>query len=1034
MMALVDQEDEEMIKKIEKGLEICENGIELMKNPVEIIETKLSKGINSEYIEHSPVLSADESVIIFTSKRKGTGDKISGDGTYFEDIYISKNKDGIWTEPHGIGPNINTEWNEATIGLSVDGQQLFIYKDDQFGSIYTSRLEGETWTVPRKLGSEINTRARETHASLSANGKILYFTSDRKGGYGGMDIYRSILQDNGEWGAAENLGPTVNTPEDEATPFIHADETTLYFSSKGQKTMGGFDIFSVKLQSDGSWSVPENIGYPVNTTGDDLAFVVTPDFKRAYYSSYKGGSTNSDIYMITFIKAVENPIAVVTGTVKSMENRPPKDVEITVIDTKTKDVVTVTKANSATGNYLFILSAGKDYLIFFEADDHLFYSERIVLSHRSKFQSLQKPVVLNPITIGETFQQYQLEFQEGDTGITNAMDLELSELSEYLSKNEELVVEIPIQPDDEISKLRSEAIKKYLKEKHISNESIVEVIDSAGMLSSEVLMVLNVLDRQYMSLKEKKYKIRFDKEDLSLDESSERNLENLSGVITTSKNLQINVSVIEGDKVSKIYSNTIIDKLEQLGVPREKIIINTLPRESGFNNIVMVNVIREVDEEKVKQFMLAFEDNEYSVNDMLEDDLNDISNALTNNPDLIVEIGEDPMNDISKDRTKAIIQSLKEKNIPTDRIKVKTISPEDIEEVGGQTQLTLRDKQGAAIDQQTEEYAQEQAGTAKTSEDVGYLELEVERADKSNLTGKIQDELSISSIFFDFNKASTNQYNDVLKDIADYLNNYKNYEVVIEAYADAYGASDYNEELSRRRGDFVRNFLTQEGIDYSKISIKPHGENFPIANNQYNEGRRYNRRVDIKIMSPKGNIYSSDNIDIPSYLDMRYTIVVKESDVKLPSDYFYDYQDLSAVKVEFFDNKYIYKIGSFKYREDAEKFLSENIRQHFSNAYIVRNYEISRKKITGKSLRIPGSGEYAVQILALSRKISLDYFQNVNNIKVYFDRNDDLYKYVVGNFSDTSGAKAELSRLISLGYPDAFITRMSKYDNSELVE
>ncbi len=229
-------------EEIEQLLKHCKVGKEFLSRPLDIEVMQIGGGINSIYDEHSPVLSADLKTMIFTSKRKGTGNQKDKNGQYHEDIYISKLENGKWTPPKSISKNINTTGHEASVGLSIDGRTLFIYKHNHGGDIYQSTYDNGEWSKPKKLGRNINTRYRETHASLSADGNTLYFTSNRRGGFGGMDIYKS-QKVNGKWGKAVNLGSEINTKGNEEGPYIHSDNETLFFSSDTHKGMGGYDLF-----------------------------------------------------------------------------------------------------------------------------------------------------------------------------------------------------------------------------------------------------------------------------------------------------------------------------------------------------------------------------------------------------------------------------------------------------------------------------------------------------------------------------------------------------------------------------------------------------------------------------------------------------------------------------------------------------------------------------------------------------------------------------------------------------------------------
>jgi len=236
-------EDEKSKEQIQIYIEECKTGKEFISKPLDMAVMQVGGGINSIYDEHSPVLSADLTTLIFTSKRKGTGDLKDKFNKYHEDIYISKLVDGKWTAPKNISPNINTEGHEASVGLSADGRTLFIYKHNHGGDIYYSNFSKNEWSKPQSLGKNVNSRHRETHASLSADGNTLYFSSDRPGGFGGMDIYKSQKKKNGKWGKAVNVGSNINTKLNEEGPYIHPDNNTLFFSSNGHKGMGGYDLF-----------------------------------------------------------------------------------------------------------------------------------------------------------------------------------------------------------------------------------------------------------------------------------------------------------------------------------------------------------------------------------------------------------------------------------------------------------------------------------------------------------------------------------------------------------------------------------------------------------------------------------------------------------------------------------------------------------------------------------------------------------------------------------------------------------------------
>jgi outer membrane protein OmpA-like peptidoglycan-associated protein/Tol biopolymer transport system component len=394
------ESDKEFIEKIDWKITQCQNGSLLMKFPVKMIVSNLGDQINTPFKEHSPVFSADESVLIFTSKKEGsTGGKMT-DGEFYEDIYVSyKTEEELWSDPISIGANINSDGHEASIGLSVDGSQLFIYKDDNGdGNIYFSELKGDSWTSPTKMGPTINTKYNETHASISADGKEIYFTSDRKGGYGGLDIYVVRKLPNGEWGKAQNLGPTINTELNERCPFIHPDGVTVFFSSEKHMNMGGFDIFFSIKNDEGGWEEPTNMGYPINTTEDDVFYTPTPDGKRAYYASQQTeGQGSTDIYMLTLPGSEEKELTVMSGTVTLSDGTKPENVYIEVTDADNGDIVGTYTPNSKTGKYLFILKPGKTYNVLCENEGFEPYEEQFTVPVGSAYQQIKRAILLDPI-------------------------------------------------------------------------------------------------------------------------------------------------------------------------------------------------------------------------------------------------------------------------------------------------------------------------------------------------------------------------------------------------------------------------------------------------------------------------------------------------------------------------------------------------------------------------------------------------------------------------------------------------------------
>lgn len=376
-------------------------GQNLTKTMVEADIKNLGAPINTSENEYVPVISTDESMLIYTYKGKRSigglqNEKFKPDleGVYYEDVFVSKQqKDSTWGEPGGISEFINTNHNDASIALSPDGQELYTFYSDKKngGDIYICHLLGDTWSKPEALSANINTEFWEGSCSITADGKNLYFASERPGGYGKKDLYVSQKQADGSWGPAENLGPTINTKYNDDDPFIHPDGITLFFSSQGHKSIGGFDIM-YSIKKDGRWIEPTNMGYPLNTTDDDRYYVITAKGDRGYFSSNRnsiGGTGNQDIYTVTPGIIGERPIlAMVLGHVYG--NDEPIEAKLEVIKKSTGEVIGPFSSNKKTGKYLVALSPGENYTFKIKAETFPDYQEDLDIAKLTKFIEIHK--------------------------------------------------------------------------------------------------------------------------------------------------------------------------------------------------------------------------------------------------------------------------------------------------------------------------------------------------------------------------------------------------------------------------------------------------------------------------------------------------------------------------------------------------------------------------------------------------------------------------------------------------------------------
>ncbi len=349
----------------------CKNARKILKEQLELRIENVGMPINTKYAEYVPLTTADENGMFFTSRRPNTtGEGVDENGFFMEDVYYSEKKDGDWGQPRNNLP-FNTKGHDACVGFSPDGKNIFIYRSVNGGDLYISENKEGKWTAPDPIKGLVNTEHWESSASMTIDGSKLYFSSDKPGGHGGSDIYVSERQENGEWGEPKNLGPEINTDKDEDAPIIHSDGVTLFFSSRGHLTMGGFDIFSSTYKQDsGFWSKPKNIGYPVNTPGDDIYFSLVADGSKGYFSSYRDDSFGEkDIYVIKRPGSVPTKFLM---KLKLEDQFQKKDINasIKVIDEESGEEVAFWKADSTSSNYSGVLDFEKQYKLEVEAEGY----------------------------------------------------------------------------------------------------------------------------------------------------------------------------------------------------------------------------------------------------------------------------------------------------------------------------------------------------------------------------------------------------------------------------------------------------------------------------------------------------------------------------------------------------------------------------------------------------------------------------------------------------------------------------------------
>jgi outer membrane protein OmpA-like peptidoglycan-associated protein len=480
-------------KEVDRRIEECNNAKEFVANPKPYGIVNLGSEINSEYDDYAPVVNADETEIIFTTRRKdgNINENVWDDNKPYEDIFVSKKVNGKWQPAQNIGTSINTKFNNSNLTLSPDGNMLFIYKDGiGDGDIFFSeRTPDGGWGQPKPLPGTINSPYHESSATITKDGSTIYFASERPGGLGSSDIYSARIK---------NLGPGINTEYEEDAPFIDYDGKTLYFSSMGHKGMGGRDIFKSVLldEANNQWSEPENLGHPINTPDDDTFITGTSTPNRYYFASERaGGFGYSDIYLITD-KMPDEPTVVATEPEKK-ETAIHKFI-LTVVDAETKQPITphvrmrgrdnslVGSINTEEGVFEFlIMTPGKkSYMVYVEMDGYLFENFAVSLGGTSDKQNTDSQTIfLKKINVGATGVLRHVFFDTGKTTLREESFDELDKLSMFMTTNTKMKVEIGGHTDNvgsheinvQLSQRRAAAVRSYLISKGIDGKRITAV-------------------------------------------------------------------------------------------------------------------------------------------------------------------------------------------------------------------------------------------------------------------------------------------------------------------------------------------------------------------------------------------------------------------------------------------------------------------------------------------------------------------------------------------------------------------------------
>jgi len=420
---------------VDKQIEACEYARKLQSEPLYVDYENLGDPINSRFNDFSPVVTRDESAIVFTRAL-----------AFYDALMYSKKVDGKWTEPLNMTEMLGVDVDEKcySTSLSNDGKDLYLYKNDEYdGNIYVTHLRDGIWSPVEKLNDKINTKFWESHACISRDGKTLYFTSNRKGTYGYLDIYKSVRDSTGDWGPAVNLGPKINTPYNEESPFISDDGKTLFFSSYGHLNMGGYDILYSTLLENGEWSAPLNLGYPINTTDDDVFFVPVQNGIFGYYARYSDeGLGEQDIYRYEIYSEEHPRKFYVHGVVPFEKIKGPYGLYTILVINEKGDTVRVVKPDPETGEYHFNVIAG-NYKIVFENEGYETITQEIAFTNNQPVSELNLSTPQLTLT-------------------DRVAEMSIEDTTYYVTTDDMIVIDLALEPDSKLS-IESFVNKSMLK-------------------------------------------------------------------------------------------------------------------------------------------------------------------------------------------------------------------------------------------------------------------------------------------------------------------------------------------------------------------------------------------------------------------------------------------------------------------------------------------------------------------------------------------------------------------------------------------
>jgi len=679
----------------QRMIEVCRNAIEITNSSYDLEIENVGYPISTKNNEFSPLISADETIMFFMRIEENAENwKIGRFETQGNaKIMYSLNNIGQWEEPQLLKIDLpEKEEYVALAGLAPDGERIFLQiGEGRKADIYEGYFSDGSVVNLEKLPNSINSKHWEGRVSISPDGLTLYFSSDRPGGFGGKDLYKIEKNEKGYWGKAQNLGNKINTSYDEDAPFIHPSNNSIYFSSEGHKTIGGFDIF-IAAKNNQDWDEPKNIGYP-NSTKDDIYFVVSANGETGYFSTFQNNLLdNHHIYRVNLKKSI--PLTLVKGTILAGENLQPVNVKIKVIDKTTNEKVKyIYNPNPNTGKYLMIFPPRKNYDMIIEAENFLPQIINLYVPNQTSFYELFQEIKLYPITslgkvIGEQISVNNTFYNIYETSFADSILKQHNEESEKDYGQLLQIVEDIINTTDSMG---IELLDNQYELERTKNDSLRVQLNYDKLLDL-VEIAFETTDSVSLAI---------------LDENTLYNEESMQTYFYAADNdvKDLNMYIIDGDTMytAPPISTSSNDKTSSFIMSRDKLIQkNKEPQIVEIDEkaeILKIKNSKKEDRKIILETVVYFDQNQANIKKGFQEELNQIAQLIINNFYLGIEIegytdsqGEDDYNlKLSRQRANNVLQYLMNEGINPQKAIVKAFGKvQSVEEATDEERMKNR--------------------------------------------------------------------------------------------------------------------------------------------------------------------------------------------------------------------------------------------------------------------------------------------------------------------------------------------------------